>query len=153
MKKYIIILLLVTSSLWAEQNFKKAIGYSAGVMSGVGMTYRQVNENIGFQVCSGFSFYEDDIILFSGINIIKPIHSVWKTRLNIIGVIGNIQFWEDKEIDTNTFYTGIGPEVEITFSENIRFIISSPLTVYTPTDYDSMLIAFMPNISLMYYFR
>ncbi len=153
MKRCIIILLLVTSSLWAEQNFKKAIGYSGGVMSGVGMTYRQVNENIGFQVCSGFSFYEDDVILLSGINIIKPIHSIWKTRLNIIGGIGNIQFWEDKKIDVNSFYTGIGPEVEITFSENIRFIISSPLTVFTNTDNDNMGIRFIPNISLMYYFK
>ena len=153
MKRYIIILLLITSTLWAEQNFKKAIGYSGGVMSGVGMTYRQINDNIGFQVCSGFSFQGDNVIFLSGVNIIKPIHSIWKTRLNIIGGIGNIQLWKDKEIDMNSFYTGIGPEVEITFSENIRFIISSPLTVLTNTENDNMGIGFIPNISLMYYFR
>ena len=153
MKKCIIILLFVTGTLWAEQDFEKAIGYSAGVLSGVGMTYRQVNDKIGFQLCSGFSVHTDRTLILSSVNIIKPVHSIQRTRLSIIGGIGNIQFWEDKKIDVNSFYTGIGPEVEITFSENIRFIISSPLTVFTNTDDNNMGIGFVPNISLMYYFR
>lgn len=153
MKKYIIIIFLITGSLWAEQNFEKAIGYSGGVLSGVGMTYRQIYGNLGFQFCSGFSSHEDEITIMSGAYIIKPIHSINKTRFNIIGGIGNFQFWEDDIIDVNSFYTGIGPEVEITFSKNIRFVINSPLTVYTPTKDDSILIAFIPNISLLYYFK
>ncbi|RLC52828.1 MAG: hypothetical protein DRH79_04440 [Candidatus Cloacimonadota bacterium] len=155
MKKMItlIIIVLITSTLLAEIEFEKGFGISAGMTCGSGASYRYVNEEYGFQTTYGGGTGNKNTLQYIGLQFIKPIHSVPKTRFNLVGGLGIFTSYEDNHLDDMSYSIGIGPEVEITFSGNMRFIIGSPFTVVLHYDDDSRLASFMPTMSLIYFFK
>lgn len=63
MKKIMIIIcLILTSSLAFSQNktLKHGLGFSAGMISGTGFSYRQMGEKYGFQIAFGIISYNND---------------------------------------------------------------------------------------------
>ncbi len=155
MKKIVtlIIIVMITSTLLAEIEFKKGFGISAGMTSAYGVSYRYVNKVYGFQTTYGGGTGKSNAIHSIGLQLIKPIHSIPKTRFNIIAGFGTFASYEDNHLDDMSYSIGIGPEIEITFSGNMRFIIGSPFTVIFHYDDDSKLASFMPAMSLIYYLK
>ncbi len=155
MKKIVtlIIIIMTTSTLLADIEFEKGFGISAGMTTAFGASYRYVNKVYGFQATYGGSTGESNSIHSIGVQLIKPIHSIPKTRFNIVGGFGTFVSYEDSHLDDMSYSIGIGPEIEITFSINMRFIIGSPFTVVFHYDDDSKLASFMPTMSLIYYLK
>ena len=159
MKKIIILIMivLITSTLLAEIEFEKGFGISAGMTCGFGASYRFVNKMYGFQTTYGGGYGKDrkksSAYHSIGLQLIKPIHTVQKTRFNIVGGFGTFVSYENNHMDDMTYSIGVGPEIEITFSGNMRFIIGSPFTVILHYDDDSKLASFMPTMSLIYFFK
>ena len=146
-------IVLITSALLAEIEFEKGFGISSGMTSGFGASYRYVSKMYGFQTTYGGGMGESNALHSIGLQLIKPIHSVQKTRFNIVGGFGIFTSYENNHLDQMSFAIGVGPEVEITFSGNMRFIIGSPFTVILQRDDDSRLASFMPTMSLIYFFK
>lgn len=55
MKKLLILIIILTFSfaLSAEENLRHGLGFTGGMISGSGFSYRQMNENYGFQFALG----------------------------------------------------------------------------------------------------
>ena len=54
MKKILILLLLINSFAFSQfSDLSHGLGFAAGMPSGTGFSYRQMNENYGFQVTMG----------------------------------------------------------------------------------------------------
>jgi len=149
----LIVIVLITSTFLAEIGFEKAFGLSLGMTSGMGASYRYVNEMYGFQATYGGGGNESQTFHSIGLEIIKPLHSIHKTRFNIVGGCGTLFHLEENEPNRTMYSFGIGPEVEITFSGNMRFIIGSPLTYRFNSDDENKLVTFMPAFSILYFFR
>ena len=62
MKKWIFIQLIVSSTIVFAQNTKlsRGLGLSAGMISGTGFSYRQINEKNGFQISFGIMVFSDE---------------------------------------------------------------------------------------------
>ena len=155
MKKIVtlIVIVLITSTLLADIEFEKGFGLSLGMTSGFGTSYRYVNEMYGFQATYGGGGNDSYTIHSLGLELIKPIHSVQKTRFNIVGVLGTLASYKNDNLDDMTYSIGVGPEIEITFSGNMRFIIGSPFTFTSRSDYVDRIVSFMPTASLIYFFK
>lgn len=155
MKKIVtlIVIVLITSTFLAGSEFEKGFGLSLGMISGFGTSYRYVNEIYGFQATYGGGGNDSYTIHSIGLELIKPIHSIQKTRFNIAGGFGTLIRLEDDESDRTMYSFGVGPEVEITFSGNMRFIIGLPLTFTFRSDDDNRLVTFMPAFSILYFFK
>lgn len=155
MKKIVtlVMIVLITSSLLAEIEFEKGFGISAGMTTAFGASYRYVNKMYGFQTTYGGSTGDSNALHSIGLQLIKPIHSVQKTRFNIVGGFGTFASYENSHLDDMSYSIGVGPEIEITFSGNMRFIIGSPFTITLSYDDDSRLVSFMPTMSLIYFFK
>ncbi|MCK5050655.1 MAG: hypothetical protein KAS53_02860 [Candidatus Cloacimonetes bacterium] len=155
MKKIVtlVMIVLITSTLLAEIEFEKGFGISAGMTCGFGASYRYENKMYGFQTTYGGGAGDSNALHSIGLQLIKPIHSVQKTRFNIVGGFGTFASYENSHLDDMSFAIGVGPEIEITFSGNMRFIIGSPFTVILYYDDDSRLASFMPTMSLIYFFK
>ena len=155
MKKIVtlVMMILITSTLLAEIEFEKGFGISAGMTTAFGASYRYVSKMYGFQTTFGGGGSDDNMLFSIGLELIKPIHSVQKTRFNIVGGCGTLASYENNHLDDMSYAVGIGPEIEITFSGNIRFIIGSPFTVVLHYDDDSKLASFMSTMSLIYFFK
>ena len=127
MKKIIILIILLTFALLltAEENLKHGLGFTGGMTSGSGFSYRQMNENFGFQIalgalmnnssdcedCFAESFEgdwingEDDIYteysygktmhLNLGINFYKPLHHGKKSSLYLLAGTAGYLFREE----------------------------------------------------------
>ena len=149
----LIMIVLITSTLLAEIEFEKGFGLSTGMTTGFGASYRYVSKMYGFQTTYGGGAGDSNALHSIGVQLIKPIHSVRKTRFNIVGGFGTFVSYENNHLDDMTYSIGVGPEIEITFSGNMRFIIGSPFTVTLSYDDDSRLASFMPTMSLIYFFK
>ncbi|MBU0711564.1 hypothetical protein KKC74_15385 [bacterium] len=62
MKKWIFIQLIVSLTIVFAQdnNLSKGLGLSAGMISGTGFSYRQMNEKNGFQISLGIKYISDE---------------------------------------------------------------------------------------------
>ena len=62
MKNIIIVIFVVFSASVYPQNkeLSKGLGFSAGMISGTGFSYRQINEKHGFQITFGIMSFSDD---------------------------------------------------------------------------------------------
>ena len=149
----LVVIFLITSTLLAEIKFEKGFGFCAGMTSGFGVSYRYENETYGFQATYGGGGSDSYATHSTGVQLIKPIHSVHKTRFNIVAGFGTFTIYEDAQFDYMEYFIGAGLEVEITFSGNMRFIIGSPFTMTLSNDDDNKLASFMPTASLMYFFE
>ncbi len=61
MKKLIMLIIILTFLLFlsAEENLKHGLGFTGGMISGSGFSYRQMNENYGFQFALGAITFGD----------------------------------------------------------------------------------------------
>ncbi len=147
------VITLITFTLLAEIEFEKGFGLSIGMTSGMGVSYRYVNEMYGFQATYGGGGNKSQTFHSLGLELIKPLHSIRKTRFNIVSGFGTLIHLEENEPDRIMYAIGVGPEVEITFSGNMRFLVSSPLTFKLNSDDDNKLLTFMPGFSILYFFK
>lgn len=62
MKKLLLIISIFTLvfTLSAQENFKHGLGFTGGMISGSGFSYRQMNETYGFQIALGVITLGDD---------------------------------------------------------------------------------------------
>ena len=61
MKKSLLSLLLISSFAFAQySDLTQGLGFAAGMPSGTGFSYRQMNENYGFQITAGALAFGDD---------------------------------------------------------------------------------------------
>ncbi|MCK4956257.1 MAG: hypothetical protein KAS49_01385 [Candidatus Cloacimonetes bacterium] len=154
MKKIIIItiILMSLSALWSQPNFHKAFGLSYGMATGNGFSYRQINNDYGFQATGAIALTDEESIIFTGTQFIKPLHSISKTRFNMTIGLGTMNHFNSNKYDESFLYFGAGPEVEVTFSYNIRLIIGTPYTIFKQSSNSHIMGTFMPTFSIMYYF-
>ena len=155
MKKIIILLIISCSAtLWAEPIFDKAMGVTASPIGGMGYSYRQILGKHGYQVTGGFMQSEDNTWMNIGAEYIRPIHQVSETRLNFVA---GAAIWNDIKHEINEVervqFIGMGPEVEFTFSYNMRCIVGIPFIFIYNEDIKESYVSFYPAISLMYYFQ
>lgn len=155
MKKIIILVIIIYSAtLWAEPIFDKAMGVTASPIGGMGLSYRQINGANGFQFSGGFVHSEENTWMNIGGEYIKPIHQVNETRLNFVA---GAAIWSDIKHEINEVenikFIGLGPEVEFTFSYNMRCIIGVPFVLINYEKANESYMTFYPAISLMYYFQ
>lgn len=61
MKKILLLLLLSSSITFSQsQELTQGLGFAGGMPSGSGFSYRQMNENYGFQVTFGMMVFQED---------------------------------------------------------------------------------------------
>ena len=119
------IILIFSFALSADENLRHGLGFTGGMISGSGFSYRQMNENYGFQFAFGalmnnssdceYCFqesYESDWIsveddfyteysygntlnLNLGINFYKPLHKGKKSKLYLLAGTAGYLFSED----------------------------------------------------------
>ncbi len=98
MKKLILSILLVSSFTFSQySDLTQGLGFAAGMPSGLGFSYRQMNENHGFQVTVGALAYDnnyDESDYFYGDETPRPIPVDWIPELSYTQRSdGNDHFW------------------------------------------------------------
>ncbi|MFO7895676.1 MAG: hypothetical protein R6U84_01905 [Candidatus Cloacimonadales bacterium] len=155
MKKIFSLLFLTFAIvLVAEPIFQRGVGVSASLMSGAGISYRQVLEDDGYQITAGFFNNSKSFWKNAGASYIKPIHQINETRLNLIvggSLFSNLD--KDKHKSSGGFGLGLGPEVEFSKFYNIRLVIGAPFTLAYFNQDQETIISITPSCSFFYYFQ
>jgi len=170
MKKLILVMMIITSSILFAEELKHSIGMSVGYISGSGISYRQMNEKFGYQIAGGayYEYYEADEDSLSdekylGWNISGTFYynlKNWQTSRFYLLAGTTIFDVYDKEYieDTDSEYevndktyinVGIGIGLEFPLTKYLH------LSVEWPWYYDGKLefLKFIPQAGVHYYFK
>lgn len=133
-KIWITLLLLVFTcvSYGQEDNLKHSLGFSAGVSTGIGLSYRYFPNKFGVQITALPLLSSTDIFSSTGISLLVSAYR--SPKVNVYGYLGN-HFLYTKEVyqdsyyneydeiaDINKFYNiGLGGGVEFMAGKRIGF--------------------------------
>ncbi len=85
MKKSLLSLLLISSFAFSQySDLTQGLGFAAGMPSGTGFSYRQMNENHGFQITAGGLAYSYDDEYDLSEERIESVYDGWKPNTNEI---------------------------------------------------------------------
>jgi len=101
MKKILLPLLLINSFAFSQySDLTHGLGFAAGMPSGTGFSYRQMNENYGFQVTMGALAigYDDEYTLPE--ERIEPFYDGWNPNTN--------EIYTESSWDNDHFWGNIG---------------------------------------------
>ena len=85
MKKSLLSLLLISSFAFSQySDLTQGLGFAAGMPSGSGFSYRQMNENYGFQITAGALAFGNDDEYDLPEERIESVYDGWKPNTNDI---------------------------------------------------------------------
>ena len=112
-------ILLIPTTVLAEEHSSRRIGFVAGPTYGVGLSYGRQNTStgIGWQV-SGFPvWFEEDRLLFGGFTLFKTLHEgsgEGALRLFLSGGVAAYYSWHDNR--NGYYYSEIDSEIDETLT-------------------------------------
>ncbi len=174
MKKIILVMMIITSSILLADELTHSIGMSAGYISGSGISYRQMNEKFGYQIAGG-AFYsyepenvedEEDQVEYLGWNISGTYYYILKNwQTSRFYLLAGTTIFDIYHMTQNEYGNNEEDEVE---NEDATYVnvgigigLEFPLTKYLhvsvewPWYYDGKLefLKFIPQAGVHYYFE
>ena len=156
MKKIIIIFVLLTIAVLGFSETSRSLGVAAGFLSAGGFSYRQFNDQIGYQINFIAVGTEETFPILLGGKVLYSFHQTYKSRIYFLAGGAFIHdIGSDKTI-SNLINIGGGVGFEFTINSNLRFSFDMPIIIpdlLGEMDNDiSDVINFIPDIGLHYYF-
>ena len=156
-----LMLLLLHSAIWADGSIdrldvpRKGLGFAAGAISGIGLSYKQHLPNLFVpQVAFGVLKYENEFDINLGLALQRTFHATDLVRF--YGITGLAFFWERNEWDEwvhdgytservgkaketdRRINTGIGIGIEVLLWKRIGIAVDGEYTViFRSTDFSS----------------
>jgi hypothetical protein len=156
MKKIIIIFVLLTIAVLGFSETSQSLGISAGLLSAGGFSYRQFNDQIGYQINFIAVGTEEIFPIILGGKILYPFHQTNKSRIYYLAGGSFIHDIGSEKTISNLINIGAGIGFEFTIHSNLRFSFDMPIIIpdlLGEMDNDiSDVINFIPDIAFHYYF-
>ncbi len=156
MKKIIIIFILLAIAVLGVSETSRSLGISAGFLSAGGFSYRQFNDQIGYQINFIAVGTEETFPIILGGKFLYQLHQTEKSRLYFLAGGAYIHDIGSEKNVSNLINMGGGIGFEFTIHSNLRFSFDMPVIfsdLLGEMDNDiSDVINFIPDIGLHYYF-
>ena len=156
MKKITIIFILLAFVVLGFSETSRSLGISAGFLSAGGFSYRQFNDQIGYQINFIAVGTEETFPILLGGKVLYSFHQTYKSRIYYLAGGSYIHDIGSEKNVSNLINIGGGVGFEFTIKSNLRFSFDMPIVISDllgKMDNDiSDVINFIPDIGLHYYF-
>lgn len=155
MKKLIIIILITLIFTICSAEVQRSLGVSSGLLTAGGFSYRQFNQQTGYQINFIAIGTKEYFPILLGSKILRSFHETDFSKIYYLAG-GSITSITGSDSDNETIVNiGGGIGFEFTLKSNLRLSFDIPCTfidIFDNADIEINVISLVPDIGLHYYF-